>query len=415
MQARKLIRTAVLAAFAALASACVFPFNPDIKVGSEYPLVCEGDLKLGGETVIYFAYVEPMKPDDDFVLPVAYVNGFIEGEDGVRVGGVFSTGEESAGGTLSSAAKRRSSLTFDTEELSTNQKYRLHFNTLDGPGGSVVNSFESEWLEVIPAPVIDELTYVKNSQFKELQIGLSMHCEGSHYFRWSFSETYEYHSDIVSYLYYDPVSREVKTYKSGEPTKYYCWSNRESSAINIFDTSNQTDDRFEDLAFHRIPLGDIRLQVMYRIIVRLQAISDDAYDYWYSLENNTSGQGSIFSTIPSSLIGNITCVTDPTVQVLGYLSAAQQAEGVLYYNNRKENFYTGKGLNVERDDQESTTRPDEFDYWYNRGYLPYEEIYSEGFVDDPIGYKWNKARCIDCTKGGSGTKNKPADWPVSDI
>lgn len=415
MATKYLFRTAALAAALLAAAACVYPYEVDIDYHGDLPLVVEGDIHVGGLTTVKLNYVRPFNSTGEDYYRIPLATGYIEGEDGTRIeqeGGWYPVVPDYLSGAtdpFSSSSLPSNTLNFHTEGLSTNQRYRLHLETYNPENGSVSNVFESEWLTPMPAPTIDGLTYSHHPEYKELWIGLSMHCHGSHHFRWTFSETWEYHSDIPTFYEYKPFLRTVGHFDG--PTLYYCWSTVNSSQINIFSTVNQTEDRFEELAFHTIPLNNRRLQVLYRIKVQLEAMSENAYNYWYNMQQSSEGQGSIFAPTPSEMASNIHCISDPSIQVMGYLNAAVQTEATMYYDNGIEGFYK-PDLPFERfDEKVSVHRPDSMDFWYSHGYLPYQEIY-EGSME-PSHYMWAQGICIDCRKLG-GTKNRPEDWPNAD-
>ena len=246
MATKYLFRTAALSALLLAAAACIYPYEVDLRHEGELPLVIEGDIHVGSVTNVQLSYVQPFVKETGDIYTPPIATGYIEGEDGTRI---YSD----------DADFPSSALTFHTEELTSGQRYRLHLETYDQQNGGTANIFESDWLSPAPAPTIDALTYSHHPDYEELWIGLSMHCHGSHYFRWTFSETWEYHSDISTWFEYKPKYRRVDTY--AEANLYYCWASAESPQINIFSTANQTEDRFEDLAFHTIPLNDRRLQV----------------------------------------------------------------------------------------------------------------------------------------------------------
>ena len=394
MATKYLFRTAALAALLLAAAACIYPYEVDLRHEGELPLVIEGDIHVGSVTNVQLSYVQPFVKETGDIYTPPIATGYIEGEDGTRI-------------YADDADFPSSALTFHTEELTAGQRYRLHLETYDQQNGGTSNIFESDWLSPAPAPTIDALTYSHHPDYEELWIGLSMHCHGSHYFRWTFSETWEYHSDISTWFEYKPKYRRVDTY--AEANLYYCWASAESPQINIFSTANQTEDRFEDLAFHTIPLNDRRLQVMYRINVRLEGMTEDAYNYWHNIQQNSEGQGSIFAPTPSEMASNIHCISNPNVQVIGYLNAAVQAEATLYYDNSLEKYYKPERPYDRFDEKVSVNRPDSMDYWYAHGYLPYQELYE---TPSPYAshYMWAQKICIDCRVLG-GTKDVPEDWP----
>ena len=396
----KLSHIAVLFAAALLSTACIYRYHVDIERSGEYPMVVEGDIHVGGTSVVKLSHVAPFKLED-YESTRIFAEGYIEGEDGSRVNG-------------SRLESRTFSLVFDTSQLVETQRYRLHLETFS-PEGASLNQFESEWLTPCPAPTIDELSYSKNDQFSELWIGLSMHCHGSHYFRWTFSETWEYHSDILSNLEYVP-SRWDETemqyveghYQRLYPNWYYCWKTEASPSVNLFSTVNQTEDRFEELAFHTIPLSDKRLQVLYKITVQLEALSEDAYNYWQNLQQKTHEQGSIFAPVPSEMASNVLCTTDPSVQVMGYLNAAVPVTASMFYSNELEGFYQPGPRFARGDTTIAASNLKAADELLKTGYLPYAEIYS--MSPTPSDYSWDFASCIDCRRQG-GTKDRPEDWP----
>lgn len=409
MDTKYIFRTALLSSVLLAAASCIYPFEPELPSVTEAPLVVEGDIHIGGQTTLRLSHVKSFYETESSTSSI-YVRGHIEGEDGTTVqgqgfivpGGInLPYGD----GVYSDGVNQ---LWFDTADLRPDQRYRLQFSTFT-QGGDVLNSFESDWLQPAPAPTIDGLSYSLHEELDQLWIGLTMHGNGSKYFRWTFSEVWEYHSDINSNFEYHPESRTI-TSNFDKPTLYYCWSRYNSPQINIFSTANQTEDRFEELAFHRIGRTDKRLQVLYHITVRLEGMTEDAYNYWNNIQQGSEGQGSIFSPTPSEMASNIRCVTDPGLQVIGYLNASVQAEADMYYDNQQVGFYKASSSRNIRDDQKvPVNRPDSMAYWYARSYLPYSAIY-EGLSDAPSHYMWTPKPCIDCRMQG-GSKNKPEGWP----
>ena len=390
MATKNLLRFAAIAALLLSAAACKYPYDVDIEQ-TDYPLVIEGDLLLGSTSTFRFSYVLPLN-SDEYLIPAQNTGGYIEGENGIRI--------------YASAHSSSAILDFDTRDLPTGQRYRLHLET---PEGRVI---ESDWLNVAPAPVIDDLSYWKNDQYNELHIGLSMHCNGAHHFRWTYVEEWEYHSDIRSIYEYDPNRYSEGVFRSPEGARlYYCWSRNDVSDINIFSTENQIEDRFEELSFHRIPLSDRRLQILYRVSLQLEALSEDAYLYWRTIQQNTEEQGSLFAPTPSEMASNLRCTSDPSYQVLGFVNAAVVASTQMYYDNEVANFYRPpRGGYYKPNEMEVPVHPDSCALAYKEGLLPYNPIYG-GLGLEPTAYTWANKACIDCRLSG-GTKNKPADWPT---
>lgn len=410
MATKYITRLAALAATLLCAAACIYPFEVELSHNGEWPLVVEGDILLGERSTVTLSHVRPFNADpNEFQTFTA--TGYIEAENGSRIEGVSSP-IYTLLSSSSSSYRSEAALSFDTTTLTGGQRYRLHLTTYDLEGHEL-NTYESDWLEPCPAPAIDGLNYSHHPEYDELWVGLSMHCNGSHYFRWTFDEDWEYHSDVYTNLEYKTDTRSVGYYEWGANNLYYCWKSAKSGQIDIFSTVNQTEDRFEELAFYRIPLDDKRLQVLYRITVHLEAISENAYNYWSNIKQSSEGQGSIFSPTPSQMASNVRCISDPDVQVVGYLNLSTRASAVMYYDNAVNHFYV-QGRLYERDDHKvSNSRRDSLAYWYAHGYLPYDQVY-ENPAPTPSHSMWTPNYCIDCRMQG-GTKKRPDDWPNGDF
>ena len=153
----------------------------------------------------------------------------------------------------------------------------------------------------------------------------------------------------------------------------------------------------------------MRIQVLYRITVQLEAMSRDAYAYWNNIRANSEQQGSLFAPIPSQMTGNIHFLSNTKRSVIGYINAAKSAEATLYYDNSVDQFYE-PNRNWDLDPHKVAVGDlKEYEDLYRAGYLPYQELY-EGMSTYPTHYNWGRADCIDCRKWG-GTKNKPEGWP----
>ena len=403
MATKYMTRLAALAATLLSAAACIYPFEVEISHNGEWPLVVEGDILLGDISSVSLSHVRPFDADpNDFQN--FYATGYIEAEDGTRIEGESSL----ASSPWSPSFRSEAALSFDTSAQTGSQRLRLHVTTYDAQGQEL-NTYESDWLEPCPAPTIDALTYSHHPEYDELWVGLTMHCNGSHYFRWTFEETWEYHSDVYTNLKYHPETREITFYDFTEPNLYYCWNSAKSSQIDIFSTINQTEDRFEELAFRRISLSDKRLQVMYRIDVYLEAVSENTYNYWNNIKQSSEGQGSIFSPTPSEMASNVHCISDRDVQVVGYLNLSTRASARMYYDNGLNQFYKQGQLALRDDQKVSASELDSLAYWYARNYLPFDALYDNP-TPEPSHYMWTPNICIDCRKQG-GTKERPKDWP----
>ena len=64
----------------------------------------------------------------------------------------------------------------------------------------------------------------------------------------------------------------------------------------------------------------------YYIEVQQRSISKDAYNYWRTVDQLSSNNGSIFDSAPAAVRGNMSCTSDSTLQVYGLFEVADVYE-----------------------------------------------------------------------------------------
>lgn len=399
---KKMILAASVLCLALMAASCVYPFTPEAEDGSG-TLVIEGDIFVGEFTSVSLSYAAPIGK---------YVEGINRPSGEVWV-------EDDAGtkfeGRLSSIDSEAETYTIDTRYADPSRSYRLCVNLREEG-----REFVSSWETVRPAPVIDSLSYNLDFDRSKLNVALSMHSGSESFFKWNYVEDWEYHAmynavlqaEVTRNYYWGREDIRVWNVRAMDYAKenlYYCYGHNDSKHIMIFSTERQTDDRFVDLEFRPIDRDDLRISNMYRIKVMLEPLSADAYNYWETLKTNSDYNGSLFAPNPSELVGNIRCVEEPNLMVLGYISVAQRAVKTLVIDAADHQFFRLRELYPEErliGSNEWTT------YYVDSLYRPYN-WYIPG--DNSQTY-WLPERCVDCMKRGKGnyqgvTRNKPANWP----
>jgi hypothetical protein len=82
-----------------------------------------------------------------------------------------------------------------------------------------------------------------------------------------------------------------------------------------------------------VPSTTEKFEARYSILLKQYAMTQDGYNYFSLLKQNTEDLGSIFDAQPSQLTGNIHCTTDATLPVIGYITAGTVAQKRIYINN----------------------------------------------------------------------------------
>jgi len=381
----KKMKSIMLAALALAAVSCVYPFSAETEDGSG-ALVIEGDIYVGELTTVTLGYTSPINgvPHDP---PFGEV--WVEDDAGTMYHGVRRN---------KYSERFKSQYDIDTRHADPGREYRLHVRMND-------RSYESEWAPVCPPPEIDSLSYLKVPEKETLNITLSMHSQKGSFFKWSYVEDWEYHSDYFASLKLEnSIGKGMVIVPMVYPENtYYCFKHAVSTEILTFSTEKQTDDRFVDLEFHKIPRTDDRLSYLYRIRVALEPLSKDAYTYWENIKANSDYSGSLFAPTPSEMVGNIRCVEDPGEFVFGFINVAQRAVKTLYLDALDVRYYKRSEPYVEGDEVASN----QWRQYIMMEYLPYSSL----IPGDYSTTYWAPARCVDCRKRG-GTKERPEDWPL---
>lgn len=391
MNTMKLHIYPVLIAFLIGMTSCVYPFDIDAE-GEGGSMVIEGDILIGELTTVRLSHTMP-------ISTLSIQETFLDAEVCVM---------DDRGDVYPTISKGEDGFVVDTRNADPDRQYKLHVKNLE-----TGRTYESTFQAVSKPAVIDSLSYILDEERDRMDIAISMHSGSESYFKWSYTEDWEYRTILKAAYKYIPPTVHMNGWWAEVPDgpgqvvkmdtddiTYYCWSHYDSKNIMVFSTESQSDDRFVDLEFHTIDRTDRRISYIYHIAVELEALTKDAYTYWQNVKNNSEYNGSLFAPNPSELLGNISCLEDPSEFVYGYISAAQRSVKTLYV--RASSFYKEK----ETFDTAtySLSQSDWYQY-YKDGYLPFD-VSSENPLGPP---DWVKSRCVDCRQFG-GTTTKPDFW-----
>jgi hypothetical protein len=375
----KLIRNLLLLMFFSQ-MACKKPYDvPAINVNYGY-LVVEGNIEMGLDktTTIHLSRTQTLK-DTSISRPELSAKVQIES----NAGNVYPL-TEITDGTYSSNAL----------QLNSSQQYRIKIVT------SNADVYVSAFVKGKSAPEIDSVTW---KQDVDLSIYVHTHdpSNNTHYYKWEFEETAQYHAPIESGL---GVKNGLIFNRDSSTQVYNCWTTTQSNTITIASTTALSADVVSYQQIQKIFINDPKLVLKYSINVRQYAISQEAYHYWQILQKSTQQTGSIFDPQPAQISGNISCVNHPEKIVLGFIGAGTYTEKRIFISNT------------------------DLSNWLN--YLPYNECtlmiisqnpnnylifnyedtsYSPLYFVSGGGIAVYKTYCLDCTRGG-GSSVKPTFW-----
>lgn len=369
-----LFKTSILLLF--ITFSCKEPFSPEVDANFKNALVVEGYLHVGGSTSFTLSRSGDLK---DIQARIPEVAAKVEVEDNQ--------------GTVTAGVSGETGLCLlATNALSTNKNYRIKITTKDG------NVYQTNFLESKLTPEIDSISRkIENDGFR---IYISTHDDSNkaRYYSWDFQETWEIVSPVLASEDYKNgqfVDRDTSINISR------CWQSNTSSEIMIESTERLSDDKIVQAPIAFVKGNSIKLSQLYSILIRQYAHTREGYEYLQNLKKNTEKIGTIFDAQPSELKGNLTCVTDPQKQVIGWIDAGTIIEERIFIGRRERL----PGWNYQlRDCSTKSVVIDSVLAYIALGYLVDQRSYVR-----PPKVDMAKAHCIDCRL--MGTNVKPSYWP----
>jgi len=266
--------------------------------------------------------------------------------------------------------------------------------------------YESALVPVLRTPPIDSIGYTPDFEKMSVTFYVNTHDpeNKTKYYKWSFSEDWELHSQYHSVSEYNPLTNKITDIPLSK-NRYYCWGKGVSSSILIASTTHLNEDKVFQKKLISMGSTDRKISYLYSMELTQMAITKEAFDYWENIRKNSDDIGGIFSPQPSEIAGNIRCITNPKEKVLGYISAATVS--------KRRNFAYGKDIGVYVEPGNCLTEavgPD--------NPIPIEDLYLGGFdvvsyFEDTNESFWAQKSCVDCRL--YGTKIKPVFWPTDHI
>jgi hypothetical protein len=300
-------------------------------------------------------------------------------------GSAFPLTDSAGNGTYSSTP-----LTLDP-----GQQYFISVTTSDG------KKYASDAVGCKQTPPIDSIFW---RQPGDLTIYAATHDPNAstRYYRYDYEETWEHDAQLKT-AWGVSGNRIFATDSTNQKTQ--CWTTAPSTDVLVTTSSALADDIIHAYPLATIPQGDPRIDIRYSLRVRQYALTEDAYNYWLLIQKTSQNVGTLFDLQPTQLIGNIHCLTDPSVPVIGYISACSIQQQRIFILNSSLNDWAHNQAAFGCDtviipqnepDQLLYTYPDPF-------YAPWY------FITNTQQLVLASRSCLDCTLLG-GTNRKPPFW-----
>jgi Domain of unknown function (DUF4249) len=281
--------------------------------------------------------------------------------------------------------------------LDITQKYQLKIITPDG------NEFRSEMSSVYTSPPIDSVYWGQDSAGVHIYLNTHDPTNNTKYYRWQTVETWEYQSAFPSVLEYIGGGQSV--IRSLDNQINTCYQSQIPSSIEVASTTQLSSDVVSKFEVATVPPGSEKISFLYSNLIKQYGIPQDAYNFWQNLKKNTEQLGTIFDLQPFTELGNITCVNNPSINCIGFISFSTLQQQRIFISKNQVfgwNYYPYYGQCFI-----DTVKPQDLTNYFQPDGGPYFNSLI-GTNNGP--YLLSSDLCVDCTYHG-GTTLKPPFWP----
>ncbi|RLD81306.1 MAG: hypothetical protein DRJ10_06345 [Bacteroidetes bacterium] len=271
------------------------------------------------------------------------------------------------------------------------RKYRLTIN--------IDNKIYQSNYEKLEAPLEIDSIYAKieykdtrEGNFEGMQFYIDTKATNTdnRYFLWIPIETYKYRADLtLDHFYISSGTRVVPN----NDTMHVCWRTNNVSGIFTYSSKHLTETKLHNFPLHYVNTKSKKLTEKYSVLVNQYSITQGAFRYWNLIKKQTSESGSLYSTQPFQIKGNMVNPDKPDDIILGYFMAASVSKKRFFVNRPRLSF----------DYYICKANTSAYESWLKSpGYPAYFAITDDGLGKALLG-------CFDCREQG-GTTTKPDFW-----
>ena len=208
--------------------------------------------------------------------------------------------------------------------LDLNSKYRLRISLANG------KQYLSDEIPVIKTPPVDSISFEHTDKGINLYANTHDPQNSTHYYRWEYTETWQYHASFFSALIFENGGLRDR---SPDEYVYECWKTQKSQELLLGSSVKLAEDIIYHKKLREFDQDGVELSMKYFIFLRQYALSKESYEYLQNLKKITEQTGSIFDMQPSEVSGNIHALNNKNEPVLGYLTASTPEFKKMYITN----------------------------------------------------------------------------------
>ena len=399
-----------LLAVSLCATACIYPYTPELEEAPEGVLTVDGNISIGDVSTVRLGSLRSLwKSSKTAALPdLQGAKVWVEDDAGTRYPGILDQSGSVPHSDLVfpqpiDLYNPSPTFTIHTEDAPADRQYRLCIEALGA-------TYASDWGEIAPAPVIREIEFVcgENDELVTVAVSVDGGEAETGYLQLSYDETWEFHAEYYPTFTVNTSSWSIQPGTPAGYENYWCWRSADNHAIYPVDYSGMAEKGVTAWPLTRFMRTDNRNHRRYCIRVKAKTLNEASYRFLKNLEQNTDGGDNLFTPTPGEIAGNLRCESDPERMVLGYVTIGRTVSKRAFLDSRyhRDHAPSLSGIVYPTDANYPTV--------YYQGYLPL--FLNENWDRDPAQegeYGWGSKRCYDCVAAG-GTRKKPDFWDQSE-
>lgn len=165
------------------------------------------------------------------------------------------------------------------------------------------------------------------------------------FYRWDFTSTYEIITQPKDFVTYDRNGNAIPATKD---CCHQCWIAKKNTVANVLSDKTFNGNFLYNHQVAFLPFTPELFENKHHMEVRQYNISQAAYMFWNTLNQQVSGTGSVQEPAPSNAVSNIKSTGNPNEKVLGFFSAAGVSRKTIFV--KPEEFGIKAGHLVFPDD-----------------------------------------------------------------
>ena len=294
---------------------CIEEYEADIPSEDTNLLVVEGTICSGKQNKFILSYTKSVNTSE---APPTMVYGAIvsvRGSDGSE----YMTTQGNDGSYLC-----------QIDALAPDVEYYLHIEV----GGEVYESYPQKPLRT---EEIADVRGVQDTPESDIDVLITPDTpfdpDQTHYYSWTYDETWEVHPAYTTFIYYDVENRTSAI--NPRQFSWRGWMDATSSTIMIGASTNYDGEHIQKLKLYDISRNNKRVFYRYSGLVHQRAISKAEYEYESARRQAGMEMGGLFTPQPSALPTNIHCLTSKK-HVIGFVGCSLNTSEYRFFLNAED-------------------------------------------------------------------------------